>query len=59
MPEEMKERKIMKLLLTIKNGSPSMRKSPIRQVTDKAREFGAGSLFNQILPWLMSRTLED
>lgn len=31
----------------------------MRQVTDKAREFGAGPLFNQILPLLMSPTLED
>ncbi|XP_034473159.1 splicing factor 3B subunit 1 [Drosophila innubila] len=58
-PEELKERKIMKLLLTIKNGSPPMRKSALRQMTDKAREFGAGPLFNQILPLLMSPTLED
>ncbi|XP_065839937.1 splicing factor 3B subunit 1-like isoform X2 [Oscarella lobularis] len=57
--EELKERKIMKLLLKIKNGTPPMRKSALRQVTDKAREFGAGSLFNQILPLLMSPTLED
>jgi hypothetical protein len=27
--------------------------------TDKARDFGAGPLFNQILPLLMSPTLED
>ncbi|KAL5278450.1 SF3B1 family protein [Megaselia abdita] len=58
-PEEAKERKIMKLLLTIKNGTPPMRKSALRQITDKAREFGAGPLFNQILPLLMSPTLED
>ncbi|XP_067641774.1 splicing factor 3B subunit 1 [Eurosta solidaginis] len=58
-PEEAKERKIMKLLLTIKNGSPPMRKSSLRQITDKARELGAGPLFNQILPLLMSPTLED
>jgi len=57
--EEQKERKIMKLLLKIKNGTPPMRKAALRQVTDKAREFGAGSLFNQILPLLMSPTLED
>ncbi|KAG5519718.1 hypothetical protein PMAC_001875 [Pneumocystis sp. 'macacae'] len=57
--EELKERKIMRLLLKIKNGTPSMRKSALRQITDKAREFGAGSLFNQILPLLMERTLED
>ena len=30
-----------------------------RQLTDKAREFGPGPLFNQILPLLMSPTLED
>ena len=57
--EELKERKIMKLLLKIKNGTPPMRKAALRQITDKAREFGAGPLFNQILPLLMSPTLED
>jgi splicing factor 3B subunit 1 len=49
----------MALLLKIKNGTPPMRKSALRQITDKAREFGANSLFNQILPLLMSPTLED
>ena len=49
----------MKLLLKIKNGTPPMRKAALRQITDKAREMGAGSLFNQILPLLMSPTLED
>lgn len=58
-PEESKERKIMKLLLKIKNGTPPMRKSALRQITDKARELGAGPLFNQILPLLMSPSLED
>lgn len=58
-PEEQKERQIMKLLLKIKNGTPPMRKSAMRQITDKARTFGAGALFNQILPLLMSPTLED
>jgi hypothetical protein len=57
--EELKERKIMKLLLKVKNGTPPQRKSALRQLTDKAREFGAGPLFNQILPLLMSPTLED
>lgn len=57
--EEQKERRIMTLLLKIKNGTPPMRKSALRQITDKAREFGADSLFNQILPLLMSPTLED
>ncbi|XP_072179032.1 splicing factor 3B subunit 1-like [Diadema setosum] len=58
-PEEAKERRIMKLLLKIKNGTPPMRKAALRQITDKARDFGAGPLFNQILPLLMSPTLED
>jgi splicing factor 3B subunit 1 len=58
-PEEMKERKIMKLLLKIKNGTPPQRKTAMRQITDKATEFGADCLFNQILPLLMSPTLED
>jgi len=57
--EELKERKIMKLLLKIKNGTPPMRKNALRQITDKARSFGAGPLFNQILPLLMSPALED
>lgn len=39
-PEEAKERRIMTLLLRIKNGSPPMRKSSLRQITEKAREFG-------------------
>ena len=57
--EEAKERKIMKLLLKVKNGTPPQRKTALRQITDKARDFGAGPLFNQILPLLMSPTLED
>ena len=57
--EEQKERKIMRLLLKVKNGTPPQRKSSLRQITDKAREFGAGPLFNQILPLLMSPALED
>lgn len=57
--DELKERKIMRLLLKIKNGTPPQRKTALRQITDKAREFGAEGLFNQILPLLMSPTLED
>ncbi|KAH8832631.1 armadillo-type protein [Flagelloscypha sp. PMI_526] len=57
--DEMKERKILRLLLKIKNGTPPVRKTALRQITDKAREFGAGPLFDKILPLLMERTLED
>lgn len=57
--DELKERKIMKLLLKIKNGTPPMRKTALRQITDNARQFGAGPLFAQILPLLMEKTLEE
>lgn len=57
--EEQRDRRIMMLLLKVKNGTPPMRKSALKTLTEKAREFGAGPLFNQILPLLMSPTLED
>ncbi|KAL7116302.1 hypothetical protein ACP275_04G234200 [Erythranthe tilingii] len=57
--EDQIERKIMKLLLKVKNGTHPQRKTALRQLTDKAREFGAGPLFNRILPLLMQPTLED
>jgi splicing factor 3B subunit 1 len=57
--DELKERKIMRLLLKIKNGTPPVRKTALRQITDRARDFGAGPLFDKILPLLMERTLED
>ena len=58
-PEEAKERKVMALLLKIKNGTPQMRKLAMKQITDGAKQLGPGPLFNQILPLLMSTTLED
>jgi splicing factor 3B subunit 1 len=57
--EEQAERKVLKLLLKIKNGTPQQRKSAFRQITDKARELGAKPLFDQVLPLLMQPTLED
>lgn len=57
--EELKYRKIMRLLLKVKNGTPPMRKTALRQLTDNARSFGAGPLFDQILPLLMEKSLED
>lgn len=57
--EEQKERQISMLLLKIKSGTPPQRKTAMRQITDKARFLGAASLFNQVLPLLMSPTLED
>ncbi|KAJ1960142.1 U2 snRNP component prp10 [Dipsacomyces acuminosporus] len=49
----------MRLLLKIKNGTPPMRKGAMRQIADRARDFGAAPIFNQILPLLMSPSLED
>ncbi|KAG9804909.1 ARM repeat-containing protein, partial [Aureobasidium melanogenum] len=43
--DELKERKIMRLLIKVKNGTPPMRKTALRQLTDNARSFGAGPLF--------------
>lgn len=56
---EKNEREIMGYLLKIKNGMPAQRKSGLRKITENARRLGAGPLFNQILPLLMSPTLED
>lgn len=51
--EEMLEREVLTLLLKIKNGMPSQRKTAMRQLTNRAREFGAGLLIDSILPLLM------
>ena len=57
--DEIRDRKIMMLLLKVKNGTPPMRKQAMRTITEKAREFGAGPLFQQIIPLLMSPSLEE
>ncbi|KAI6241209.1 Splicing factor 3B subunit 1 [Aphelenchoides fujianensis] len=56
---ERNDREIMAYLLRIKNGTPPQRKTGLRKITENARKLGAGPLFNQILPLLMSPTLED
>lgn len=58
-PQEHKERRVMRCLLKIKNGEPAMRRQALKEITNKAREFGAEALFNQILPLMMSSTLEE
>lgn len=57
--ETKKRRMILKLILKVKNGTPPQRKGALRQLSDKARWFGPGALFDTILPLLMSPTLED
>ncbi|KAJ1990486.1 U2 snRNP component prp10 [Coemansia spiralis] len=56
---EKRERQVLRLLLKIKNGTPPMRKIAMRQIADKAREFGAAPIFNQVLPLLMAPSLEE
>uniref|UniRef100_A0A914ZAI7 Splicing factor 3B subunit 1 domain-containing protein n=1 Tax=Panagrolaimus superbus TaxID=310955 RepID=A0A914ZAI7_9BILA len=57
--QEKAEREIMGYLLKIKNGTPQQRKAGLRKITENSRRLGAGPLFHQILPLLMSPTLED
>ncbi|EDL43382.1 splicing factor 3B subunit 1, putative [Plasmodium vivax] len=57
--DELKERKLMILLLKIKNGTPSVRRTALRAITDKVKELGPETLFNLILPLMMHNTLED
>ena len=49
----------MSYLLRIKNGTPPQRKTGLRKITENARRLGAGPLFNQILPLLMSPTVSS
>ncbi|KAI3657657.1 hypothetical protein MP638_007439 [Amoeboaphelidium occidentale] len=56
--EELKERKLLRLLLRIKNGMPAIRKQSLKLLTDKAQEFGAKMIFDALLPLLMSPHLD-
>jgi splicing factor 3B subunit 1 len=57
--EEIKKRRVLSYLLKIKNGIPPVRKNAIRQLTDKSKFFGPSILFSQIIPLLMSPSLDD
>lgn len=56
--DALKERKVLKLILKIKNGSPPMRRHSMRLITEKAAEFGPKLLLDNILPILMSPALD-
>ena len=58
-PEQAKDRRILALLLKIKNGTPSMRKQATKLLVENAKSLGPEALFNAILPLLMSSTIED
>ena len=57
--ENIKKRRVLAYLLKIKNGIPPVRKSALRQITDKAKYFGPSILFSQIIPLLMSPSIDD
>ena len=57
--ESIKKRRVLTYLLKIKNGIPPVRKSALRQITDKAKYFGPSILFSQIIPLLMSPSIDD
>ncbi|KAI9725171.1 MAG: hypothetical protein M1828_003352 [Chrysothrix sp. TS-e1954] len=57
--EELKQRKIMRLLLKIMRGTPSSRKQALRSLTDNARQLGAQPIFDQLLPIMFEKTLDD
>lgn len=57
--DDMKKRKVLKLLLKLKNGTPPMRRQAMRTLVEKAIEIGAGTLFDAILPIMLSPNLDD
>ncbi|EKX72597.1 splicing factor 3B subunit 1, putative [Theileria equi strain WA] len=57
--DEITNRRILALLLKVKNGTPQLRRQALRLLTSKARDFGAKALFEAILPLMMSSSLED
>eukprot|EP00817_Percolomonadidae_sp_ATCC50343_P000177 CAMPEP_0117421862 /NCGR_PEP_ID=MMETSP0758-20121206/2829_1 /TAXON_ID=63605 /ORGANISM="Percolomonas cosmopolitus, Strain AE-1 (ATCC 50343)" /LENGTH=1026 /DNA_ID=CAMNT_0005204161 /DNA_START=11 /DNA_END=3088 /DNA_ORIENTATION=- len=57
--EERNERHVMKLLLKIKCGEPIARRKSMRTITLRATQFGAKAIFTQVLPILLSTTLEE
>ena len=57
--EAIKKRKVLAYLLKIKNGIPPVRKNAMRQLVEKSKYFGPSILFSQIIPLLMSPSIDD
>ncbi|GBG27571.1 Splicing factor 3B subunit 1 [Hondaea fermentalgiana] len=53
------EERVGALLQRIMDGTPAQRKVGLRHISRRAREFGAGAIFGQVLPMMMSPTLEN
>ncbi|KAG0660560.1 hypothetical protein C6P44_003064 [Monosporozyma unispora] len=58
-PEVKNERSLLLLLLKIKNGTTAARKVAMKQLTLNCPEFGPQVIFDNILPILLDRSLED
>ncbi len=58
-PIENKERKVLSLLLKVKNGTSQIRKMAMKTITEKARDYGAELLLGRILPLLMDSSLDS
>ncbi|KAH7829428.1 splicing factor 3B subunit 1 [Monocercomonoides exilis] len=58
-PEDQKEREVLGLLLKIKSGTPQQRRTSLRIITEKAHEFGAAVIFDNLLQMMKSPTLDD
>lgn len=57
--DELKERKVLRLLLKIKNGGSQMRRQSMRHISERARDLGAGPIFDALLPLMLSPSLTD
>ena len=57
-PQEQRERKVMALLLKIKNGTPEIRRQAMKTLTERAKDYGPGSILSQLLPLLLSPVLD-
>ncbi|MES1912091.1 MAG: hypothetical protein MHM6MM_004426 [Cercozoa sp. M6MM] len=56
---KVRDRQVLSLLLSVKNGEPPQRKKALRTLANNAVEFGADALFARLLPLLRSMSLED
>lgn len=56
---EQRQRKILTLLLKIKNGTPAIRKAAMKVLSERCRDFGAEVVFSQLFQLLQSPTLDE
>lgn len=57
--EEKQKRKLVQLILKVKNGNPQGRKQAMRQLVSGSLKFGSKMFFDQVLPLLKEPTLDD